>query len=84
MAKADWEPIPGYQCPAYRNAKDTRLPYCDNCESFATTNLSEFFIALDGNNGVTLICTECVKRVGVNPAFRIVRYPPPIAARVVG
>lgn len=72
MSAEDWEEIPGYRCPAYLHVKDTRVPWCNNCEAVGSEQLSDFYVTLDGAGGVSLICSRCVDEAGSLPAYRIV------------
>ena len=76
MSAEDWVAIPGYACPAYLHVKDTRVPYCNNCKTFGSEDLSEFHVALNGAEGVSLICSRCVDEIGNLPAYRITRTEP--------
>ena len=52
---------------------ETRLPFCNNCNGSASEDLSCFFVALDGDSGVSLLCSACVVEAQKEPAYRIVR-----------
>ena len=73
MSAADWEAIPGYQCPAFLRVKASRLPSCNSCNGSASDDLSCFFVALDGDSGVSLLCSACVVEAEAQPAYRIAR-----------
>lgn len=72
MSRDDWEELTGYQCPAFLRVKDTRLPYCNNCQSFNSEDLSEFHVALNGEGGISLLCVQCVEQASSRPHYRIV------------
>ncbi len=76
MSVEDWEAIPGYACPAYLHVRGARVPYCNNCKTFGSEDLSEFYVALNGAEGVSLICSRCVDESGNLPAYRITRTQP--------
>ena len=70
------EEIQGYDCDTWRRVKSTRLPRCDNCQSVASDDLSIFYVAFDNGGSVSLVCADCVERVGVPLDFRIVNADP--------